>query len=179
MKKEFIRLSGMLCLITLVAALLLAGVNSLTEERIAQASEKASQEAMQAIIPEATEFEPLSDSVYEAKNAGKTIGFAVSVAPRGFGGAISMMVGISADGTVYGIEILENSETPGLGAKAAGEDFKNQFKGKDADLSVVKTPTNSSAEIQAITGATITSRAVAEGVKTASQKVAEIKGGNK
>lgn len=179
MNKEFLRLSGMLCVITLVAALLLAGVNSLTEERIAQASEKASKEAMQAIIPEATEFKSVSDTVCEAKKGGDTIGYTVSVAPRGFGGEISMIVGISADGTVYGIEILENSETPGLGAKAAGADFKNQFKDKETDLSVVKTPTDSASEVQAITGATITSRAVAEGVKMAAQQVSEINGGKK
>ena len=89
-----------------------------------------------------------------------------------------MMVGIGTDGSVKGIDILSHSETAGLGAKADSDDFKSRFKDKSPELTVVKIPTENPSEVQAITGATVTSKAVAEGVKKAFETVMEIEGGN-
>lgn len=169
MKNNFIKLSGILGLITLAAALILAGINAVTEERIAAASEKASQEAMISILKDADTFESLSENISVGKKDGKTVGYCVTVTTKGFGGDIEMMVGMNDPETVLGIEILDHSETPGLGAKAATDSFKNQFSEKSSFLTVVKTPTDSPDEISAITGATITSRAVTQGVKDASE----------
>lgn len=168
MKKEFVKLSGVLCAITLAAALLLAWVNSMTEEKIAAADEKATEEAMRHIMTAATTFTPVTDEVYEAKDKnGTAVGWCATVTEKGFGGDLVMMVGLDTEYGVCGIEILSHSETPGLGAKATEEAFKKQFVGKSAALSVVKKATDNQNEVQAITGATITSRAAAIGVADA------------
>ncbi len=179
MKKDFIRLSGILCVITLVAALLLAWVNSLTKTKIAEAANKASEEAMQSIMTDAKDFKKVTDTVYECSANGKMIGYCVTVTEKGFGGDIVMMVGIDCEEKVRGIEVLSHSETPGLGAKMTTDDFKKRFCGKNTELSVVKTPTKSPDEVQAITGATITSRAAAKGVSDARLQIEEAKGENK
>ncbi len=176
MKKDFIRLSGMLFIITLVAALLLAGVNAITEDKIRQTEEDANKDAMKVLFPEADDYNVINESVTEWLKNGENIGYCVNVSPKGYGGEIKLLVGIDNENKVAGIEILSHSETPGLGAKSTGDEFKSQFKGKDTDLNVVKTQTENSGEIQAITGATVTSRAIADGVKEASAMIEEIKG---
>lgn len=167
MKKEFIKLSAILCIITLVAALLLAGVNKITAPRIAQAEKNASMQAMKQILPDADSFEQMNDNVFLAKKGDKRIGFCVKVITTGYGGEISMMVGIDADATVQGIEILSHSETAGLGAKIVEEDFKKQFRDKNPQLEVVKNETQNPSQMTAITGATISSRAIAKGIEQA------------
>ena len=167
MKKEFIKLSGILCAITLVAAMLLAGVNHITAPKIKEAEEQATAEAMKKILPIAESFEKMNDNVFMGIKAGEPVGFCVSVAENGYGGPIEMMVAIDSDAKVCGIEILSHSETAGLGAKATEPEFKNQFSGKNPTLEVVKAKTESPDQITAITGATITSRAVASGVDKA------------
>lgn len=179
MKKELIKLSGVLCLITLIASLLLACVNEITFPKIAMAEEKATVEAMQNILSEAKSFEKITDSIYEGKAGDKTVGYCVNVAPSGFGGEIKMIVGIGTDEKIKGIEILSHSETAGLGAKAADESFKERFKEKNLKLSVVKTAPKNDGEVQAITGATVTSRAVVKGIDEAVEMLDKLKGGEK
>ncbi len=179
MKKELIKLSGILCAITLVAALLLAFVNNLTEERILVAAEEAAKDAMETIIPaDNHELVEGKDNVYKAIKDSEVIGYCVTVSVSGFGGPVEMMVGIGNDGTVKGIDVLSHSETAGLGAKADTDVFKNRFRGKSPELTVVKVPTENNSEVQAITGATVTSKAVAYGVAKAYAIVNEIEGGN-
>lgn len=180
MKKEFIRLAGILCAITLIAALLLACVNKLTYNAIVDANNKAATAARNVLIPNAKpEDVPGYDNVKRAVIDGETVGYWVTVDVNGFGGPIEMMVGIGTDNVLKGIDILGHSETAGLGAKADTDDFKKRFVRKNPELTVVKQPTTNIAEVQAITGATITSRAVAEGVKQANKIVKEIEGGEK
>ncbi len=179
MKKEFIKLAGVLCLITLVAALLLAWVNGITAPKIAQAELKASRHAMKQVLPEATNFKEWENGIFRGFNSDATVGYCVTVATNGYGGELSVMVGIGEDGTVKGIEVLSHSETAGLGAKATDEVFKNQFADKRLPLEVVKGKASADNQIEAITGATITSRAVAGAVKTAAELIEEAKGGVK
>lgn len=168
MKKEFIKLAGILCAITFVAALLLAGVNKITAPKISAAAEEAAKKSMEQLIPaDSYELKDGSKGVYEATKDGSLAGYCVKTTVSGFGGNVEMMVGLGLDGTVKGIDILSHSETAGLGAKADSDEFKNRFEGKYYELSVVKVPTENANEVQAITGATITSKAVAEGVKKA------------
>ncbi|MPN50974.1 Electron transport complex subunit RsxG [bioreactor metagenome] len=88
--------------------------------------------------------------------------------PKGYGGPIEFVVGISNGGLVKDIKILTSSETPGLGAKAADEPFAGQFHDRKAqELAVTKTPPENDAQIQAISGATISSSAVVTGVNAA------------
>ena len=179
MKKEFIKLSGILCLITLVASLLLAGVNALTIEKIELAQKQASEAAMAKVLPSADSFEILNENISAGKKDGKDMGYCVNVLENGYGGEISFMIGIAEDGVVSGIEVLSHSETAGLGAKVTEEKFKSQFSGKKYPLTVVKKETQNLGEITAITGATITSRATAQAVSTAFEMISELKEGTK
>ena len=179
MKNEFIKLSAVLCAITLVAGLLLAGVNEITAPRIAEAEKNAAVEAMQKILPDAENFTELSEYVSEAKSGNENIGYCVKVSSNGYGGAIVMMVGFDSDLKVQGIEILSHSETAGLGAKITEESFKEQFSDKEPLLQVVKGNAKSSSQISAVTGATISSRAVASGIEAAYKLVQEAKGETK
>ena len=172
--------------IAFICSLLLILCNNLTEGRIAELQAKTEAEAQTDVLPEAKEFEEvksevmmlLSDSrvtaAFSGKDAdGKTTGYCIKVEPSGFGGKISMMVGIKAGGEISGVKITSMSETPGLGAKA-DDAWLTQFKGKKGSLSVIKSGTAKDSEINAISGATITSKAVAEGVNIASSAMKTI-----
>ena len=179
MKKESVKLAGILCIITLVAALLLACVNKITAPQIQAAAQLASQNAMKKILSEAESFEKIDENISKGMKGTELVGYCVSVLTKGFGGNIEMMVAIGSDDKVKGIEILSHSETPGLGAKAATESFKDSFKDKNPRLNIVKIATDSPDEAQAITGATVTSKAVSDGISLAYDMVEKIKGGNK
>ena len=124
-------------------------------------------------VLEADSYEPLDvpeDSAVTAAYRAGDRGYVVRVAPNGFGGAIDMMVGVDVSGAVTGVAIVSQSETASLGANCTREDFRAQFTGKTGTLSVSK----DGGEIEALTGATVTSRAVTEGVNTALEFVQEV-----
>lgn len=176
-------LSLVLLVISVVVALILAFTNSITEQKIAENTVKEQQSAMQTVLPEATDFEDINFSegnvkaVYQATADSELIGWCVSVAPNGYGGAIDLMVGISPDMTLSGIKVVSNSETAGLGAKCTEDSFSSQFGGKSAPLSVIKNGEADNSQIVAITGATITSVAVSDGVNEAIDAIQKIGGG--
>ena len=182
MGKDMFKLGLNLLIISAVAALLLALTNSLTASTIAQRNEQANAEARKLVLESAQDFEQVKDAktdnskgvkvseIYEAKDAsGNTVGYTLKVLPSGYGGTIELMVGIdSANGQVSGINVVSNSETAGLGAKATDPEFSDQYKGKPLEeLSVLKNGTPGDTEIKAISGATITSTAVTNGVDAA------------
>lgn len=171
-----LRISVTLLIITAVVAALLAGVNKITAPIIQAANEAKTQEAIEAVLPGGGEVIDFTDStglvttVYKGEN-----GYAVQVAPSGFDGEIDMMVGIDLNGNVTAISIINQTETAGLGAvcaakTSAGEAFRGQYAGLTGTLSVDK----DGGEIDSITGATITSRAVTEGVNAALSCVANL-----
>ena len=165
-----LRLALTLLVITSVVAAALAGVNAITAPKIAALTQQKTQAAIEAVLPGGGEkLETFTDEtgLVQAVYASDT-GYAVQVAPAGFDGEITMMVGISKEGTVLGIDIISHTETAGLGAVAAantsaGESFRSQFAGAQGALAVSK----DGGTIDAITGATITSRAVTDGVNAA------------
>lgn len=169
--KDFIRLAGTLCAITFIAAALLGFVNDLTEDRIAAAKEEKQQSAMKALLPKAESFEELDghEDIFVGFDAdGQAAGFCLNTTASGYGGDIEMMVGVNDELKLAGIEILSNSETPGLGANCTKAEFKDQFAGLEVPITVVKGGgANGEDEVNAITGATITSRAVVKGVDDA------------
>ena len=182
MGKDMFKLGLNLLIISAVAALLLALTNSVTASTIAQRNEQANAEARKLVLESAQDFEEVKDvktdnskgvevsEIYEAKDAsGNTVGYTLKVLPSGYGGTIELMVGIdSANGQVSGINVVSNSETAGLGAKATDPEFSDQYKGKPLEeLSVLKNGTPGDTEIKAISGATITSTAVTNGVDAA------------
>ena len=176
-------LAAVLFIITAVVSLMLAFANMVTADKIAENTEKAENEARIAVMSEASEFkffksfrEGIVNEIYTAVKDGSEIGWCVSVAPNGYGGAIEFIVGIDKEYKTTGIKIVNMSETPGLGAKASEEKFSSQFPGKNAadGLSVIKSGTPENDEILAISGATVTSNAIKNGINEA---VNAIKGG--
>ena len=189
MKKNTILKDALvLTLITLAAGGLLGLVYEVTKEPIAQQAEKEKQEAYKAVFQDADSFEVcveaedaelaayLSENgfqaqsvneVMEAKDAsGETIGYAINMTTsEGYGGDISFSMGVTLEGTLNGISILDINETAGLGMNATKAEFKGQFADKQAEsFEVTKTGAAAENEINAISGATITSKAVTGGV---------------
>ena len=178
--KFVIRLTLTLLIISTIVAALLAFVNQLTAPVIAQANQEKIMEAIEVVLPggyetEITDFTDntgLVSKVYKGQN-----GYAVEVTPSGFDNTITMMVGISLDGKVLGISVISHTETAGLGAvaaanNAAGKAFRDQFIGQSGQVQVSK----DGGTIDAITGATVTSRAICNGVNAALDCVAELGG---
>ena len=173
MNKIF-RLVITLFLITAAVAAALAGVNAITKDAIAANQEKKTQDALAVVLPAAGALQKLELSgdtgiVSEVYSDGES--YAVKVLPGGFDGEITMMVGIS-QGKVTGISVISHTETPGLGAVAAaqnakGEAFRGQFVGQEGTLAVGD-------QIDAMSGATITSNAVVTGVNAALSYVANL-----
>ena len=171
-----LRLAGTLFLIAAVVAMVLAGVNAVTAPAIAELNAAKTQEAISAVLPggfdnEITDFADASgivSKIYQGAN-----GYAVEVGPGGFDNTITMMVGIDNEGKVLGISVVSHTETAGLGAVAAagtpaGIAFRDQFVGASGTVTVTK----DGGTMDAITGATITSRAICVGVSAALDVVA-------
>ena len=172
------RLAITLLLITAVVAAVLAGVNSITAPAIEALTLQKTQAAIEQVLPGGYEKEVsgyadatgLVSKVYQGAN-----GYAFEVTPGGFDNTITMMVGVDNDGKVLGISIISHTETAGLGAVAAagtpaGESFRNQFVGTSGSVAVTK----DGGAMDAITGATITSRAICVGVNAALECAANL-----
>lgn len=179
---EIANLIVVLGLITLICALLLGVVNQVTAPKIAENQKATRDAAMAEIIPgaEFTDLEttvagdkntPAITGVYEATIGGETVGYCVEVTPTGFGGTLTMIVGVNVDGTIAGAKVNDHGETPGLGAKSQS-DWIDQYAGMSADGSLAVTKDGGT--VTPITGATITSRAVTLGVNTAANYVASL-----
>ena len=174
--KFILRLGLTLFIITAVVAAVLAGVNAVTAPIIAQLNVQKTQAAIEAVLPGGYDEEisgyadatGIVSKVYKGAN-----GYALEVLPGGFDNTITMMVGVDNEGKVLGISIVSHTETAGLGAVAAantsaGEAFRGQFVGASGSVAVSK----DGGTLDAITGATITSRAVCTGVNAALDCVA-------
>jgi len=168
-----LKLTVILCVISAVVALLLGGVNAITKDKIAAINAKKTTEAIQKVLPSEASPETVTDFTDETGLVSTVYqmgedGYAVEIVVGGSQGDITMMVGIDKDQAVSGISFIKMSETPGLGSIAAqdsakGEAFRSQFIGKSGSVSVTK----DGGEIDALTGATVTSRAVTTGVSAA------------
>ncbi len=162
-----------LFVICVITAFLLGLVNDVTWERIEELTAEKTRLAMSEVL-EADSYDEVEytggDSqvtgVYKAGDAG----YVVQVSVSGSQGMIDMVVGVDASGACTGVSIVDMSETPGLGDKAADESFRAQFIGTAGDAAVTK----DGGTINALTGATVTSRAVANGVNVAVAAAASI-----
>lgn len=167
------QLAVTLLAISAVCALLLGLVNLITADKIAAAKAEKTAAAKQLVLAADT-YEPMSfvddSGLVVAMDRAGDAGYVVQVRPSGFGGLIDMMVGVNADGTVSGVSIISMSETSGLGSNAKKDWFREQFVGGSGTLRVNK----DGGDIQALTGATITSRAVTNGVNAALAAVAAL-----
>ncbi len=183
--KEMMKNTGILLAITLIAGLLLGIVYQVTKEPIAAQEEKAKQEACREVFADAASFEAVQLTVPDAAawsgegyaqesvdevmaaldSAGATLGYVITVTTKeGYGGDIQFAVGVRMDGTVNGISILSISETAGLGMRAE-EVLKPQFANKNVEkFEYTKSGAAADSQIDAISGATITTNAVTNGV---------------
>ena len=158
-----------LLVITAVVALLLGLVNYITADKISAINAEKTASAMSEVFPATSYCEISAEgaegvaAAYSAIENGVEVGYVVEVTPTGFGGAIDMMVGVDESGNVTGVSIISMSETSGLGANASKDSFRQQFIGASGSVAVTK----DGGEIDSLTGATITSRAVAKGVNYA------------
>ncbi|MCL2832058.1 MAG: RnfABCDGE type electron transport complex subunit G [Treponema sp.] len=189
MKKSYVLKPSLTLFITAVITIAaLSAVYTLTAEPIEAQKQKVRVAAMKEVLPEASEFTELSDAsaksgsitaVYEGRiadnraagsnAAGSSIaGYVVQLSPEGYSGAIDLIVGISVPGNkITGMRVLGHTETPGLGALAVKGNFYKQFDNRDlVPLNVVRTPAGADS-IQAITSATITSKAITGAVNEA------------
>ena len=166
-----LRLTITLLLITAVVAAALAGVNAVTAPEIARINAEKTQKAIEAVLEGGYETE-ITDFVDETGIVSKIYagpnGYAVEVTPAGFDNTITMMVGVDLEGKVTGISVISHTETAGLGEVAAekgekGTNFRSQFVGLSGEATVSK----DGGDVEAITGATITSRAICAGVTAA------------
>lgn len=186
MSSESIKNTISLMVITLIAGLLLGVVYEITKEPIAAEQKRAKEEAYKAVFAEAESFETieldiaevektLSDNGYDVTvneamkvfdNNGDAAGYVLTVTDHeGYGGDIQFAMGVKSDGTVNGISFLSIAETAGLGMKAAEEDFMKQFANKKVDsFQYTKNGASVNGEVDAISGATITTNAVVNGV---------------
>lgn len=173
--KKAIHLGGTLLAVTAVTGLILGFVQHFTSIAIQRAELEAKNEALRMVMPAGQNFEAVEvkaddyvTDVQKATGDGGTVGWCVSVNSKGYGGLVGFVVGITKDGAVKAINILNHSETPGLGAKSTEPEFYTQFNDKSAlPLKVVKGAAGNPDEISAISGATITSNAVVSGVNAA------------
>ena len=197
MNKAIIKDAIILFVITLVAGLLLGVVYEVTKAPIAAQEAKTKAEAQKGVFKEAAEFKQVDvdsekakaavsngvtvDEVYEALDAsGAHLGYVIqATSPNGYGGNITLMAGVSSDGTSNGYSLLTINETAGLGMTAKTDDFKNQYAGKNVEaFEVTKTGASADNQIDAISGATITSNAVTEAVNACLTYAKALEGGN-
>lgn len=190
-KSGFMKDALVLFAITLISGVALGGVYEVTKGPIEQATIEANNRTYREVFPEASAFEELTDfnlegcntelaatdlggvgveTVMAAKDAaGAELGYVINAYSNdSYGGRVAVSVGIKDDGSITSIGFLEINDTPGLGLKAKEDPFKSQYAGKTADkLTVTKGGNAGEAEINSISGATITSSAVTNAVNAA------------
>ena len=203
-KSSIILNTVVLVIVTLICVALLAVVNQITRGPIEQAEINARAEIYKVVYPDANSFaevdnttEMLENSAEVMKNAGyegcfandvlsvtdaggSVVGYVIAAtSPSGYGGDIQVAIGVTKDGKLTGFDVISNSETAGLGSKCTEPDFKNQFTGKPAStLEVTKSGATADNQIDAISGATITTNAMTNGVNAGLCAFQYEKGGN-
>lgn len=181
--KETIKLGLVLLLVSAVAGGVLAISNNITAPIIAEIEKAGSFGALGELFPEANDFVPIDEGllaeimaanrfvieVYEAKNGDDLLGYAFKTVSGGYGGDIVTLSGITMDGTLTGIRVIEQSETPNLGARIADDPaFAESFEGKNLENPLVATAAPSADnEVMALTGATSSTDGVLFGVNGA------------
>lgn len=194
MNKQIIKNTCILVCITLLAGLALGLVHEITKEPIANQQELSKKEACKHVFEDAASFDTknkldvssasdvlgasyegctIDEAIPALDKSGNLLGYALTVTcVEGYGGDITIMMGVAMDGTLNGIEFLSINETAGLGMNAREAEFKDQFENKKADLlTVTKATAAAEDEIQAISAATITSEAVTKAVNAGKEYI--------
>jgi electron transport complex protein RnfG len=177
---SIVRIALNLTTIALVSGLILAIINHYTQPIRVANEEAMRREAQRSVAPQqADSFEAIEGFAkekawYRGKDrAGNTVGYVLPVKTRGYEGFIEMMLGVDASHKIVDFVIIKDKETPGLGALAREKPFRDKFAGRTADrLDISAKPDGD--KIIAITGATITSRAVAKGLRATLETLKEL-----
>lgn len=200
MNKKIIKDTFILVCITVIAGFLLGLVYDVTKEPIAKQKQLTKENACKAVFEEADSFDTshtldvtnasevlgkdyeactIEEAIPALDADGSLMGYAITVTcSEGYGGNLTVMVGITNDGTVNGIDFLTLDETAGLGMEAKQPEFKNQFQDKQAESFIVtKNDAAQENEIEAISAATITSNAVTKAVNAGLEYFRSIEGG--
>ena len=168
------KIGANLALACILSGAIIAATYAVTAPIAAQEAVKMKEAALQELVPQANKFKPIPEKAgwYLAQKDGQLLAVIAPAHGQGYGGEIKMLVAISPTFQALDYRILKHNETPGLGDKATKPAFREQFAGKAVEeLVVVKTPSKNN--IQALTGATITSRAVTNSFKTALKEAKE------
>lgn len=180
--KEIVRLGIILFTISFIAAIGLKVTEEFTSGPIAAQIEAANELARKDVFKDADSFEAIDaakldelkaseetvQEVFVAKKGSEIIGYVVKTTPNGFSGPVEVVTGVGIDGKLSGVRIGNCNETPGLGDLAKQPEFYEQYTGKATDTEIGVSKSNPKEnEIQALTGATITSRGVTRGVNAA------------
>ena len=163
---------GITCL---VCSALLGGAYALTKEPIDKAAAAKTEKAISQVLPHFTELQyNEAGRYYKATDGDAVVGYAIESTTVGFGGNLTLMVGVTPDGVVYNTSVLSQSETPGLGAKCNTDvKFMDQWRGFDPSVKILSVKKDGG-DVDAITASTITSRAYTEAVKNAVNAVSVI-----
>lgn len=179
-REDIIKPVGVLLAICIIIPLALSVTNKVTAKKIAELENENSKKNMQSLVS-ADDFEKCSDGgieYYTAIKGGDTAAYIFTESAKGYGGDVSVMTAVKPDGTVAGVAILDVSgETPGLGQNAAKESFYSQYAGLKKGVSLIKNGAKAeNNEVDAVTGATITSTAVTRAVNAALDDFEKVKG---
>ncbi len=179
-REDIIKPVGVLLAICIIIPLALSVTNKVTAKKIAELEKENSKKNMQSLVS-ADDFEKCSDGgieYYAAVKGGETAAYIFTESAKGYGGDVSVMTAVKPDGTVAGVAILDvSNETPGLGQNAAKESFYSQYAGLKKGVSLLKNGAKAeNNEVDAVTGATITSTAVTRAVNTALDDFEKVKG---
>ncbi len=164
-------------LVVLISISLLAFTDNITDEQREWQREQKVMNMLSDMFPDMSRYE-LVNEIYKVYDASDLIGYAYIAQGKGYGGYIDILVGLEDENTIKGINIIKHSESPGLGARIVEDKYRDQYIGLDITDSEMKFD---GGEIDSITGATISSNAVADAVRTtALEKVKELfgKGGD-
>jgi len=179
--KEVVRITSVLTLVCLICALLLSVVYSLSNKKIEINKERRVEEALTTVAPQAARIEEITieeETIYKLFDQGESlIGYGFLASGQGYQGKIKMLV-VSDKSLKYleGIEVVESLETPGLGAKIQEDLFKSQFKNLNigSDLTCLRDEPEKNGQIKAITGATVSSRAVVNILNSRIKEIREL-----
>lgn len=179
---DIIKPTAVLTVICLVVTLALSLANLVTAKKIEERAKQTQMQAMSKVLD--GEYTKLTENIngsdieyYLTEKDGETVGFIFTVESKGYGGNISVMTAVKTDGTVAAVQIVSaDNETVGLGKNVTKEAFYNQFTGLSGDITAKKfgTANKQNNEIDAVTGATISSRAVTDAVNTALEYAEQI-----
>ena len=178
---EVLKPTAILVIICVLITAAVAGTNELTKDKIAQQQALKAEESRKVVLPQAETFEEQTDvgdfTHYVGWAGDEAVGLVFETSAKGYGGDVKVMTGVDLAGAVTGVVILEHEETPGLGANAEKESFRDQYKGLQAaegDIEVVRYQTPVGQQIEAMTGASITSRAVTAAVNQALEQYRQV-----